>query len=341
MKTPALATVTPWISAAALQDGVNLPATMMARLGIDRRAALNVLRRLVAAQWLLREGTPRQGRWLPGALRQVVQRYAIAGLHEDLAWSRDFAPFFALPPEVARMAQHAFTELVNNAVDHSGGTQVTVSMRQTPLQLQLLVSDDGVGIFQRIEGAFEIDDPTLAMLELSKGKLTSQPHRHAGRGLFFSSRLADMFDLHANQTAFQYRGWDHRSWFKSKPLVRQGTSVYLAITLDTPRTLDSVLRAHSLDGDGYGFDRTVVPLRLLADGDSGLASRAQAKRVASRLQCFRRAEIDFSGIQHVGHGFVDELLRVFTRDHPGLQVAPLSMTPTVAAMVRSVSSEPA
>jgi signal transduction histidine kinase len=45
------------------------------------------------------------------------------------------------------MAQHAFTELLNNAIDHSGGTQVTVSMRQTPLHLQLLVSDDGCGLF--------------------------------------------------------------------------------------------------------------------------------------------------------------------------------------------------
>jgi anti-sigma regulatory factor (Ser/Thr protein kinase) len=36
------------------------------------------------------------------------------------------------------------------------------------------------------------------MLELSKGKLTSEPDRHNGRGLFFTSRLADVFDLHAN-----------------------------------------------------------------------------------------------------------------------------------------------
>ena len=50
----------------------------------------------------------------------------------------------------------------------------------------------------------------IAMLELSKGKLTSAPDRHSGRGLFFTSRLADVFDLHANATAFQYRGWDRR-----------------------------------------------------------------------------------------------------------------------------------
>jgi anti-sigma regulatory factor (Ser/Thr protein kinase) len=337
MKRRDLATVTSWLTVAANEAGAQLPARMMEHLGIGRRAALTLLRRLEAAQWLVHEGTPRQRIWRPGALRQVVQRYALAGLQEDLPWSRDFAPHFVLPPDVARMAQHAFTELLNNAVDHCGGTQVTVSMRQTPLQLQLLVSDDGCGLFDRIASAHGIGDPTLAMLELSKGKLSSQPERHTGRGLFFTSRLADVFDLHANASAFQYRGWDHRSWFRSRPLARQGTSVYLAIALDTPRTLDTVLRAHSLDGDGYGFDRTVVPLRLLTDGDGGaLESRALARRVAARLQQFRRAELDFTGIGEIGHGFADELFRVTAHEQPTVQMVPVGAAPRVAAMIDSV-----
>ena len=269
MKTADLAAVTQWITAAATRASSELPAYVMDRLQISRRSALSLLRKLEAAQWLTHEGSVRKGQWHPGALRQVVQRYALGGLHEDLPWSRDFAPFFSLKPEVARMAQHAFTELLNNAIDHSGGTQVTVSMRQTAMHLQLLVSDDGCGVFERIEGAHDIADPTLAMLELSKGKLTSQPDRHTGRGLFFTSRLADVFDLHANETAFQYRGWDHRTWFRGKPMARQGTSIYMAISLDTTRTLDSVLRAHSADGQGYGFERTVVPLQLMTGGATG------------------------------------------------------------------------
>jgi anti-sigma regulatory factor (Ser/Thr protein kinase) len=140
-------------------------------------------------------------------LRQVIKRYEINGLREDLPWRIDFDPYFALTPNVRRMAQHAFTELLNNAIDHSGGTAATVSMRQTPLQLQLLVSDDGCGLFNRIEQSFAIADPTLAMLELSKGKLTSNPERHSGYGLFVTSRLADVFDIHANESAFQCLSW--------------------------------------------------------------------------------------------------------------------------------------
>ena len=338
MKSTELAAATQWITAAAVQHGPSLPAHVCDRLQISRRSAFALLRRLQSAQWLVHEGSVRRGSWHPGALRQVVQRYELQGLQEDLPWSRDFAPFFALPPEVARMAQHAFTELVNNAADHSGGTQVTVSMRQTAAHLQLLVSDDGCGLFERIESAFAIGDPALAMVELAKGKLTTQAERHTGRGLYFTSRLADVFDLHANERAYQYRGWDRRAWHPGKPLSRRGTSIYLAIALDTTRTLDAVLRAHSLDGAGYGFDSTVVPLNLLLGPSTGLESRAQARCVASRLGSFKRAELDFTGIADIGHGFADELFRVFGRDHPALALVPVGMAPRVAAMIEAVDA---
>lgn len=333
-----LAPLTQWITEAAVRHGNELPAHLMERLSISRRRATLVLRKLVAMQWLASLGTPRKPQFRPGPLRQVVRRYALAGLQEDLPWRLDFAPLFELPANVARMAQHAFTELLNNAIDHSGGSQVTVSMRQTPLQLQLLISDDGCGVFNRIEQSFQIADPALAMLELSKGKLTSAPERHSGHGLFFTSRLADVFDLHANQTAFQSRAWEARRWRSGKPnaAARAGTSIYLAIALDTPRTLDAVLRAHSADAAGYAFERTSVPLHLIAAGSDALASRADAKRVAARLANFRTAEIDFEGISDIGHGFADELFRVFQREHPALELAPLHMAPQVAAMVAAV-----
>ena len=335
-----LAPLTQWITAAALAHPADLPAHLMQRLGISRRRALRLLDQLVAAQWLQSSGTPRRPQHRPGALRQVVMRYPLAGLQEDAPWRRDFAPCFALPAEVQRMARHAFTELVNNAIDHSGGESVTVSMRQTPLQLQLLVSDDGIGLFERIDQSFAIDEPALAMLELAKGKLTSAPDWHSGHGLYFTSRLADVFDVHANAASFQCRGWQQPRWVAQTPAAalrgRTGTSIYLAIALDTPRTLDAVLRDSSLAGDGYAFECTRVPLQVLAGGERALVSRAEARRVASRLGQFRRVEIDFAGIDEVGHGFADELFRVATREQPQVELVPLAASAQVAAMIAAV-----
>jgi anti-sigma regulatory factor (Ser/Thr protein kinase) len=333
MPPTALSDITRWITEAALRHPDDLTAHAAERLGLGRTTVRALLRRLESLQWLRRQGSPRRPRHLPGLLRQVVQRYPLAGLQEDLPWARDFAPCFALPDEVARMAQHAFTELLNNAIEHSGGSQVTVSMRQTPLQLQLLVSDDGRGIFEVIGEAFGINDPALAMLELAKGKLSSRPDRHSGRGLFYTAKLADVVDLHANNAAFQQRDWQREQWQRGRPACARGSAVYVAICLDTERTLDGVLRRYSLDGAGYGFERTVVPLQLITAPQHSLSSRAQAQRVAARLVQFRRAEIDFDGLADVGPAFADELFRVFGAGHPDLQLVPLNMAPRVAEMV--------
>lgn len=332
----ALNQLTAWITDAARMHGNDLAAHLMQRLGVNRRSANRLLARLVDAQWLVRRGTTARPRHEPGLLRQVVHRYPLAGLDEALPWSRDFAPAFTLPQNVARLAQHAFGELLNNAIDHSGGTSVTVSMRQTPSHLQLLVSDDGCGLFDRIAQSFQIDDRDVAMLELSKGKLSSAPERHTGRGLFFTARIAEVLDLHANASAFQHRAWQRHQWKRGTAATRQGTSVFVAIALDTPLTLDSVLREHSLDGQGYRFERTVVPLQLLTSPGTMLDSRAQARRAALRLQQFRHATLDFAGITEIGHGFADELFRVFANGQPALTLEPVNLSPQVRALIDSV-----
>lgn len=332
-----LNSLTRWITAAAVAHPTRLDRELADRTGSSVRTARRALQVMTERQWLVRSGTRRKPRHAPGPMRQVVQRYPLAGLQEDLPWADDFAPYFMLPAAIRRMVQHAFCELLNNAIDHSGGTQVTVSLRQTASHVQLLVSDDGQGLFRCIAENFSIADPQLAMLELCKGKLTSQPQRHSGQGLFFTSRLADVFDLHANDTAFQRREWEGSHWWPRAPLKQSGTSVYASFLLDTPRTLDALRQEHSADGSGFGFDRTVVPMRLIASAATGLESRAQARRIGARLDRFERAELDFSGITEVGHAFADELFRVLPADAALADLVAVNMAPRVQAMVASVT----
>lgn len=327
-----------WITAAATSHPHDLITFVAEREQCGRPAARKAVAKLVESGWLVREGTASRPVYRPGAFRQVVLSYPLSGLDEDRPWSRDFLPHFVLPPQVRRMAQHVFNEILNNAIDHSGGSTVTVSLRQTPNHVQLLVSDDGRGLFDRIRESFAIDDARHAMLELSKGKLTSLPDRHTGRGLFFSSQLADVFEVHANGATFQRRGWDGGGWHAGKPLARQGTSVYASIALDTERTLESVLNVWSADRQGIAFDRTRVPLRLLLSTDTALDSRSQARRATSRLQAFQHARIDFSGVTEIGHSFADELFRVFAGQHPELQLVAENMSPQVANLVHATIS---
>ena len=125
---------------------------------------------------------------------------------------------------------------------------------------------------------------------------------------------------------------------RQRALRHTGTSIYAAFALDTPRTLDGVRSAYSVDAGPFGveFNRTTVPLRLMTSAIEGLESRAQARRVCARLGEFRRAEIDFGGVTSVGHAFADELFRVFGPAQHALELVPVNMTPAVAALVASV-----
>ena len=60
----------------------------------------------------------------------------------------------------------------------------------------------------------------------------------------------------------------------------------MAIALDTPRTLDAVLRAHSIDA-GYQFDRTVVPLHLIDGAVDPISGAHMVERLALRLNDWR------------------------------------------------------
>lgn len=329
------------ITAKAVANPTHLCAELAAQFSVSRSTMGKWLRALIDEGWITRQGSRSHPVYKPSVLRQVNRSYDLAGLDEQTPWERDFAPCFELPPNVARLAHHAFTELLNNAVDHSGGTRVSISMRQNPTHLHLLIKDDGCGVFDRIRDAFHIASPQLALLELSKGKLTTQPEFHTGRGLFFTSRLFDVFDLYANQLTYQHNHWQRKEWLKANPLGSKGTAIFMSLALNSIRTLEEVFGAHSKGANDLSFSRTEVAMRLAHAAGEALESRAQAKRIAHRLEAFDAVDLDFDGVDAIGQGFADELFRVFARQHPQVRLQPRNMNAQVAAMVAQVSEEPA
>ncbi len=327
------------ITAKAVANPTHLCAELAVQFGVSRSTMGKWLRALIDEGWLVRQGSRSHPVYKPSLLRQVNRGYELAGLDEQTPWERDFAPCFDLVPNVARLAHHAFTELLNNAVDHSGGTRVTISMRQNPTHLHLLIKDDGCGVFDRIQDAFHIASPQLALLELSKGKLTTQPELHTGRGLFFTSRLFDVFDLYANQLTYQHNHWQRKEWLKANPLGSNGTAIFMSLALNSTRTLEAVFSSHGRGAQDLSFSRTEVAMRLAHAAGEALESRAQAKRIANRLDAFDTVDLDFEGVDAIGQGFADELFRVFARAHPKVQLQPRNMTAKVAAMVAQAMEE--
>jgi hypothetical protein len=128
-------------------------------------------------------------------------------------------------------------------------------------------------------------------------------------------------------------GLAHLSALAGEPA--SGTVVVMALALQSERRLRDVFDAYTTGApDDLTFDRTVVPVRLARVGSENLLSRSQAKRLIARFEHFRRVELDFDEVPEIGQAFADELFRVFGGQHPEVQLVPLNMAPSVAAMVR-------
>src|SRR5438067_215023 len=78
---------------------------------------------------------------------------------------------------------------------------ITDQVAEHPRDIPRLV-DDGVGIFEKIRRQCKLDDHRQAILELSKGKLTTDPERHTGQGIFFTSRIFDEFLIRSDHFIF-------------------------------------------------------------------------------------------------------------------------------------------
>ena len=80
-----------------------------------------------------------------------------------------------------------------------------------------------------------------------------------------------------------------------------------------PKNLTPNLDKFASEEEGYGFTKTLVPVRMLKVGSENLVSRSQAKRLLSRFEDFKTVVLDFEGIDVVGQAFADEIFRVFAR----------------------------
>jgi anti-sigma regulatory factor (Ser/Thr protein kinase) len=321
-----------WAIQAVLDgNGQHMSRAFGQRFGVSRMTATRALQALVADGWLVSSGGTRPIYQL-GPNRQVIKTYPLPGVDEHMVWVQDFSPTFTLPKNMAAIAHHGLTEMVNNANDHSEGKMVTVLMQTKNGKLTILIMDDGIGIFKKIADALNLPDRRLAILELSKGKFTTDPSNHSGQGIFFTSRMFDQFQIEANDLHYDHDVRDTHDWLREIERPDTGTLVYMSIPLDSPRTTREVFDKYS-GGDNYGFEKTIVPVRLAKIGNENLVSRSQAKRLVARFEGFKTVLLDFTGIDDIGQAFADEVFRVFCLLHPEVELVPIKANPEVQQMI--------
>lgn len=266
-------------------------------------------------------------------------------LEEDELYWTHISPFLGeLSGNVQNIWYYAFTEIMNNAIDHSGGDQIRFGIQKDALYTEISITDNGVGIFRNIQDYFRKKsgislNSEQAAMELYKGRMTTDPARHSGEGIFFVSKMLSEFAVWSDNTVYSYR-CDDRDRFVQSHLISYytkmegiGTMAVMKLENDSKRTSREVFDTFAPLEEG--FVKTLIPMKEMCPlGDP--VARSQARRILRRLDEFREIIFDFRDIDFMGQGFADEVFRVFQNQHPDIMLNVINANETVLGMIRHV-----
>lgn len=261
--------------------------------------------------------------------------FKIKGLQEDQIWDKvvsETGILNVVSENVRRIVEYGFTEMLNNAIEHSRSEDVKIMIGRQSGLIRFDVIDRGIGIFENIIHARHLRSTEEAIQDLLKGKQTTAPEEHSGEGIFFTRRIADTFVIRSSQKKIFFDNRENDFVVLSiRPVL--GTKITFTIAVDSGKSLSDVFRKYTTEE--YEFGTTEVTVRLYKPGQAGsFVSRSQARRVLAGLEKFKNVILDFRGIVAVGQGFVDEIFRVWKKKYPETQITSVNINEDVEFMIK-------
>jgi len=310
--------------------------------GITRQGAAQHLRELVAAKKILKLGTTIDSKYVPYhkslekqlATEGVKTNWHTKGLQEDKVFKKvdskmDLTRLLSKPAH--EIVTYAFTEMLNNAIDHSHSPRVGIEVNILPKRCVFRIKDQGIGVFESIRKKFKLKDHFEAVEHLLKGKQTTDPKRHSGQGIFFTSKIADRFVLRGAQLQLIIDNGRDDVFLEELKKSLKGTEVVFELAPKTKKSLKALFDEYS--NEDYEFDRTKVLVHL-SKAAGPYVSRSEAKRLVFGLDKYKRVTFDFKGVIAIGQAFADEIFRVFQNKYPQIQLEILHANKAVEFMIR-------
>jgi len=311
---------------------------------ISRQAVHKHLKKLVNDGWLEASGATRNKTYKLGLRRQhgvVIQLNRTVTEHD--IYNREFYWVVeGLPKNIEDIIYYGFTEIVNNAIDHSEGTLCSIFISRDMENIDISITDDGEGIFKRIKRLKELSDEKQAILELYKGKLTTDPENHSGQGIFFTSKMFDNFNIFSKGLAFHHQYKNEHDFILDNDQIpnEYGTSVYMKISIQSTRTDKEIFDQFSgNDEENYAFNKTIIPVNMARINKENLVSRSQAKRLLARVENFKYVLFDFLNVDTIGQAFADEIFRVYHQRYPQIDITYINTSDAVLKMIKRAQSE--
>lgn len=310
------------------------------KFGVSRQSVHRHLVKLVEDGLLSAEGNTRNRQYkLRPSLDKRFDFTVSPELEEDKFWRQNLLPLLQdIPKNIIDICQYGFTEIMNNVVEHSEGNSGYVISTIYPNKIEMRVRDYGVGIFKKIAKELNLEDERHAVLELTKGKLTTDKAHHTGEGIFFSSRMFDEFQIFSGSLVFSHTQMHEDSWLLQNESETKGTLVIMSISKNSSRTVNEVFAKYATKDGDFSFNKTHVPVDLVRYGNEQLVSRSQAKRLLARLEPFKEVFLDFKEVESIGQAFADEIFRVYKNEHPDIKIIWINTTKDIEHMIKRVTA---
>lgn len=321
-------------------------------LGVSRQYVSAVIAKLVADGLVIKLGGTRNAFYVSRdyllkypdvAPTQLKKTYAnhLLEEHKVLIDIEEKLPVIAtLLENVRSIFTFAFSEMLNNAIEHSQSKSIVVEVAVKQKELSFAISDHGIGAFRNIMKKKKLHSETEAIQDLLKGKTTTMLASHSGEGIFFTSKASDLFTLNSFGLELLVNTKMNDVAIHHPALRKRGTLVAFRIRTDSDRHLNDVFRKYTnlTDESDFGFDKTEIRVKLFTVGGV-LVSRSQARRVLAGLEKFKSILFDYENVPMVGQAFADEIYRVFHELHPTIQLENEHMSEGVQFMVLRAINE--
>ncbi|MFA6514058.1 MAG: DUF4325 domain-containing protein [Patescibacteria group bacterium] len=312
----------------------NIVALTAAEFGMTRQAAHLYITKEIKSGNIVKTGETKSARYfLIGGEKVEFSCKIKTGLEEDRIWSKYVKPMILkYSYNIQTIIAFGFTEIYNNAIDHSNGTIIYVQIEVIGDNIVITIMDNGIGIFKKIQASLKLDSIRESLLHLSKGKFTTDPTKHTGEGIFFTSRIFDRFSILSSDLYYSFKDQDWLLSSEKNETFGKGTLIKMIISKNSKKTPKEIMDKYT--DEEFGFSKTTVAVALSADPNDPHVSRSQAKRLMMGLDKFKTIVLDFKSIPDVGQAFVDEIFRVFQNEHPSTQIQYINVNEDVENMIK-------
>ena len=290
--------------------------------GFSRAYAQRFLKNLADEGVIVLMGKANQANYISPAKKGAVKAKPLSvrrimtnkGISEDNVL-RDIkeksAIFQGVAGHVSSILDYSFTEILNNAIEHSTSEKIVVLIMRTATDIRFTVADAGIGIFNNIMKKKRLVASIDAIQDLLKGKETTAPEAHSGEGIFFTSKIADLLTIKSFEKKLIFDNAKHDIYVKDVKPAR-GTRVDFVLGLRSKKKLADLFNKYT--DESFQFSKTGVKVKLYHQ-NVDYVSRSQARRILVGMEKFKTIELDFKDVETIGQAFADEVFRIWQAGH--------------------------